>query len=166
MNKATRDKKQVKSEKNEVEGLRNQLARALADYDNLRKRTEAEKQLWLKFAKQELLIRILPVLDTLEVAQSHLKDKGLELAIVQFQNIFKEEGIEQIAEKGRFDEKIHEAVDLVDGGEKDTVAQVLQKGYKFKDPAVGGAGGEVIRPAKVRVFKGSDEDKKKEGVSE
>jgi len=127
------------------DALQNQLARALADYDNLRKRTETEKGLWLIFAKQELLLKLLPVLDTLEVAQKHLKDKGLAMALSQFQNIFKEEGIVEI-EGGKFDAKIHEAVETLAGGEKDRVAEVILKGYKFKD-------GPVIRHAKVKVYK-------------
>jgi len=133
--------------------LKNQLARALADYDNLRKRTEAEKSVWLIFAKQELLIKLLPVLDTLETAQKHLKDEGLAMAVSQFQNILKEEGIVEI-EGGKFDAKVHEAVETLAGGEKGKVAETLSKGYKFKDPHKGGAGGLVIRHARVKVWKG------------
>jgi len=133
----------VKAKK--TDALKDQLARALADYDNLRKRTETEKSLWLIFAKQELLLKLLPVLDTLEIAQKHLKDEGLQMAIGQFQNIFQEEGIVEI-ESGKFDAKIHEAVETLTGGEKEKVAEVISKGYKFKD-------GPVIRPAKVKVYK-------------
>jgi len=125
--------------------LKNQLARALADYDNLRKRTEAEKSVWLEFAKQELLIKLLPVLDTLEKAQKHLKDEGLVMAISQFQNILKEGGIIKI-EGGKFDAKIHEAVDVVKGKEEGKITEVLLTGWKFED-------GPVIRPAKVKVIK-------------
>ncbi|MBI2103874.1 nucleotide exchange factor GrpE [Candidatus Woesebacteria bacterium] len=143
-------KNQKSKTKNEREGeFKNQLARALADYDNLRKRTEAERQVWMKFAKQSLLVKLLPVLDTLEVAQDHLKDKGLEMSIVQFKNILKEEGIEEIKDVAHFDEKIHEAIDMVEGGKKGDIASVTQKGYKFND-------GEVIRHAKVRVYEGKE----------
>ncbi len=137
----------------EVENFKNQLARALADYDNLRKRTEAEKQVWMKFAKQSLLVRFLPVLDTLEVAHSHLKDKGLEMSMTQFKNILKEEGIDEVTDVARFDENYHEAIGVVEGGKKGDVAEVVQKGYKFIGTG-GDASGEVIRPAKVRVYKG------------
>ena len=123
--------------------LKSQLSRALADYDNLRKRTEAEKSIWLKFAKQELLIKLLQVIDTLEVAQIHLKDKGLEMAIGQFRDVLKEEGIEEI-QAGKFDENLHEAVETVPGGEPGKVAEIIAKGYKFSD-------GTVVRHAKVKV---------------
>lgn len=142
---AVADKQKI----SEVEVLKGQIARTLADYDNLRKRTESEKKVWLKFAKQELLVRLLPVLDTIELAQAHLKDKGLEIAIGQFKNIIKEEGIDTVSGEGAFDETVHEAIDLVPGGEKGKIAEVLQAGYKFSD-------GDVIRPAKVRVHKGEN----------
>ena len=138
--------KKQKVKNKELDVVKNQLARALADYDNLRKRTETEKSVWLKFAKQDLLIRLLPVLDTLEAAQKHLKDQGLELTISQFQEILKEEGIEEIREQ-QFDANLHEVVDTLAGGEKDRVAEMLLKGYKFND-------GTVLRHAKVRVYKG------------
>lgn len=136
----------------EAANLKVQLARALADYDNLRKRTESEKSVWMKFAKQDLLVKLLPVLDTLEVAQKHLNDQGLLMAITQFKNVFKEEGIEEITDNENFNEELHEAIDVVEGGVKGTIAEVLQKGYKFVD-------GSIIRPVKVRVYKGVESEK-------
>ncbi len=138
------DKSKFKNK--EVEQLKNQLARALADYDNLRKRTEAEKSIWTKFAKQEILVKLLPAVDALESAQNHLKDKGLELALGEIKNVFSDEGIVEIDAKEEFDPNLHEAIEIVPGGKKNTIAQVLIKGYKFND-------GEVIRHAKVKVYK-------------
>lgn len=135
-----------KTKSNEAMELKTQLARVLADYDNLRKRTEAEKSIWLKFAKQELLIKLLPILDTLEIAQDHLKDKGLELSINQFRNVLKEEGVVEIGE-GKFDENQHEAIDIEkteNENEDGLISKTLSRGYKFSD-------GTVIRHAKVRV---------------
>jgi len=140
----------TKVKPNEAIELKSQLARALADYDNLRKRTEAEKGIWLKFAKQELLIKLLPILDTLEVAQKHLGDKGLEIAVNQFRDALKEEGVIEI-EAGKFDESLHEAIDTSTGGTEGDVAEVVAKGYKFND-------GTVIRHAKVKVYKGENKD--------
>jgi molecular chaperone GrpE len=131
----------------DLETVKGQLARALADYDNLKKRTEAEKAVWLKFAKEQLLVKLLPAIDSLMLAQSHLKDKGLEISIGEFKNIVKEEGIEEITETKVFDENLHEAVELVPGGTKGEISEVIQTGYKFLD-------GTVVRPAKVIVFSG------------
>lgn len=127
--------------------LQGQLARALADYDNLKKRTEAEKSVWMKFAKQDLLVKLLPVVDTIELAQKHLADPGLAMSLAQFQSILQEEGIELITTEV-FDPAFHEAVEIVDGGAKEEIAEVVLKGYKFND-------GTVIRHAKVKVYKGS-----------
>ncbi len=126
--------------------LKNQLARALADYDNLVKRTEAEKAVWMSFARRDLLVKLLPVVDSLETAQKHLKDPGLDLVLVEVKKVFESEGIVEIETKGEFDANLHEAIDTTGGGKKNMIAEVLQKGYKFNT-------GEVIRHAKVRVYK-------------
>src|SRR5260221_3484565 len=79
--------------------LQNQSARALADYDNLRKRTDEEKITWMKFATQKLIQNLLPVLDTFESAQEHVKDSGLAIAINQFKDVLKSEGLLEIRPK-------------------------------------------------------------------
>ena len=127
--------------------LKNQLARALADYDNLRKRSEAEKQVWTKFAATEVLVRLLPVLDTLESALVQLKDQGLYLAISDFKKVLADEGLVEIRPKvgEEFNHELQEAVELIVGGKKNTIAAVLLPGWKYTD-------GQVLRHAKVKVF--------------
>ena len=140
----------------EVEVIKSQLARALADYDNLRKRTETEKEVWIKFAAQNLLTRLLPTLDILESAQAHLKDQGLAIAISEFKRVLGEEGLEEIKPgKGEvFDPKAHEAIESIEGKQKGTVAELVLSGWKFKD-------GPIIRVAKVKVY-GEKVEKKEE----
>jgi molecular chaperone GrpE len=135
--------------KGEVEETKNQLARALADYDNLRKRTELEHEIWIKFASERILVSLLPVLDNLEAALKHLEDQGLAIAIGEFKKIFAEEGLEEITPKvgEKFDHLVHEVIEAKEGGEKDTIAEVILNGWKFRD-------GKVIRFAKVKVYKG------------
>lgn len=128
--------------------LKDQLARALADYDNLVKRTQGEKAVWMSFARKDLLVKLLPVIDSLEKAQKHLKDPGLDLVLAEVKKVFESEGIVEIDAKGEFDADLHEAIDIEVGGKKNMIAEVLQKGYKFTS-------GEVIRHAKVGVSKGS-----------
>ena len=65
--------KNLKVKTEETDVLKNQLARALADYDNLRKRIEREKEDLEKLAGLKLILRILPILDNLRAAQNHLK---------------------------------------------------------------------------------------------
>jgi len=150
--------KQSKSkDSQEIEALKNQLARALADYDNLRKRVEAEKEAFVNFANLKLITRLLPVYDLLMRVQRHLKDQGLASAISELEGVFRQEGVEKI--KVRVDDKFnpeeHEAVEVVDNGKKKgKIAEVLIEGWRsIKGP--------VIRHAKVKVY--SDKVEKKEG---
>lgn len=146
---------QKHKKKTGVEDLKNQLARALADYDNLRKRVEKQQEDLEKFVSAKFALRILPIFDMLEEAQKHLKDSGTALIIEEFRKILKEEGIEEIeADPGeKFDEGLHEAVEVVSppasGKKKDgVISEVILPGWKFKE-------GPVIRPAKVKASKKS-----------
>ena len=127
-----------------------QLVRALADYDNLRKRGEVEKEIWLKFSSERILTKLLPILDMLESAQDYLKDSGLAIGLTEFRKIIEEEGLEEIKpQKGEvFDEGCQEAVEVVKGDKKDDnkVSEVVLSGWKY-------TGGQVIRHAKVKVSK-------------
>jgi molecular chaperone GrpE len=145
----------TKPNQTEIIQLKNQLARALADYDNLRKRIDRERQDFEKYANIKLALRLLPVLDVLKQAQGHLKDPGIAITVSEFENALKEEGIEEIkAKKGEgFNPQFEEAVDMVPGGKKGTVADEVLSGWKFAD-------GRVIRAAKVRVY--GEKSKKEE----
>ncbi|GAG39247.1 unnamed protein product, partial [marine sediment metagenome] len=65
----------------QIKDLTDKWKRALADYANLEKRTAGEKQDFIKFSNAVLLDKLLSVLDDLERAEHHLKDKGLTLAV-------------------------------------------------------------------------------------
>jgi len=131
--------------------LKNQLVRALADYDNLKKRVEAEKEVWIRFSGERILTKMITLLDILESAQEHLGDQGLAIALSEFRKILDEEGLEEIRPKGgdNFDENLHEAVEVVEAknprqSQKGKIAETALSGWKFKD-------GPVIRVAKVKV---------------
>lgn len=129
--------------------LKNQLARALADYDNLRKRIEREKEDLEKLASLKLILRILPILDNLRSAQNHLKDAGLAITIGELENLLKEETVEEIkpAKGDDFDHNMHEVTEVVENcQEANKIEEVVLSGWKFAD-------GIVIRPAKVKVGK-------------
>lgn len=131
--------------KTEADELKNQLARALADYDNLNKRIEREKQDLETLCSFKIILKLLPILDNLRSALVHLKDSGLAIALKDFEEVLKSEGIEEIkAEKGTvFNHNLHEAVEKVPGEEGKIVEQVLS-GWKY-------TGGPVIRHAKIKV---------------
>lgn len=135
----------------EIESLKNQLARALADYQNQNKRFAEERSQIFVYAAQNVLEHLIPVLDILEKAQSHLKDQGLGMAISEFKRVLQEEGLEEIRPErdNPFDHETMEAVESVEeeGGKTGFVAECTLSGWKFKD-------GKVIRYAKVKVFTG------------
>jgi molecular chaperone GrpE len=142
----------------EVVLLKNQLARVLADYDNLRKRTEEEKALWVKFSTQRVLTTLLSILDNFEFSQKHLNDPGLAIAIGEFKKLLGEEGLEEIVPKEGedFDHNLHEAVESVEvkePGKEGKVAELLLPGWKFKESEeILPVGRSVIRHAKVKVY--------------
>jgi len=144
----------VKGKSLETEQLRGQLARALADYDNLRKRTDEEKTLWIKFSSQSIITKLLTILDMLEKAQEHLKDQGLAIATLEFKKILNEEGVTEIQPKvgESFDHELHEAIETVEDGEKGTIAETVVPGWRYNDLPVGRQGGQVLRYAKVKVY--------------
>ncbi|MDP3994202.1 MAG: nucleotide exchange factor GrpE [bacterium] len=126
-----------------------QLARALADYDNLRKRSETEREIWIKFSSERILTKLLPILDMLESAQNHLKDSGLAIGLAELRKILQEEGLEEIKPnpKDTFDHEVCEVVESIEGTKdnKGQIAETILSGWRFTD-------GPVIRFAKVKVF--------------
>src|SRR3989344_5834207 len=124
--------------------LEERLKRTMADYQNLERRIEEERKLLSKLSAMLLVEKLLPVLDNLENAQSHLKDEGLEMVVKQFKEILAQEGVEEIEAIGQqFDPNEHEAVEVAEGPDEGRIARVIAKGYKIED--------KVIRPAKVVV---------------
>ncbi|MCL5091020.1 MAG: nucleotide exchange factor GrpE, partial [Patescibacteria group bacterium] len=119
----------------------------LADYQNLEKRFQREKEEFTQFANTNLLLKLIIVLDHFERAQAHLKDPGLDLALKELKKILQEEGLVEIEALGKeFNPLEMEAVAIIEGSGKDNeVAEVLAKGYSLK--------GKTVRPAKVKVIK-------------
>ena len=74
------------------ESLKEQLARALADYANLQKRSETERMSMYKLASISFMTKILPILDNLKQAQNHVNDSGIAIIIGQLEALAKEEG--------------------------------------------------------------------------
>jgi molecular chaperone GrpE len=123
--------------------LDNQLKRSLADYQNLQRRTKEEKGTWIRSANRDLILKFLPILDTLFLAQKHLQDKGLELGIDQFIKLLDQEGVKRIetVEKD-FDPMTMEAVSTM-VGQKGKVLEESRAGYMLYDT--------IIRSAQVIV---------------
>lgn len=144
----------VKEENKKIEELENQVKRSLADYQNLEKRTAEERVGWIKQANKDLILRLLPVLDTLMLAAKHTNDQSITVSIKQFQDVLRGEGIERIEAIGKlFDPLIMEAIGTKEGKEWEVLEEV-KPGYKL---------GEIIlRPAYVIVGKKGDSESSSE----
>ena len=126
--------------------LADKWKRALADYANLEKRVQQERQDFIKFSSAGLIDKLLGVLDDLERAEKHLKNKGLTMAVNQFKSVLKTEGVEEIIALGnRFDPNSMDCVEMVKG-KKNIVSEVVLKGYLLNN--------KILRPVKVKVGKG------------
>jgi molecular chaperone GrpE len=138
------DKKdQVKKLQLELEESNAQKLRALADYQNLVKRTQVEKAEWIKFANTNLLIKLITIADNLEKAANHLDDPGLNMIKDEMQKLLAEFEVAKIEAEGQeFDPACMDCVDKAEG-EEEIVLKVSQSGYKMAD--------KVLRPAKVIV---------------
>lgn len=146
-------KKEIKVKKTDkvhtdLESVKAMLARALADYDNLSKRVEREREAMGKIASIGILARLLPVLDNLESAQEHLQDSGLAICIGEFKKVLREEGLNEIrpAVGDEFNENTMEAIEVTTGARDNIISELVLTGWEF-------SGGQIIRPAKVKVSK-------------
>ena len=138
----------------DMEELKKDNLRVLADSENFKKRLLREKEEYFKFATSAILEEIIPVMDNLDLALAHgrqaeaCKDlvMGVEMTMNIFLDTMKKHGLEQIAAVDvPFDPARHEALGQVerDDVDENTVCQMLQKGYLLKD--------RLLRPAKVMV---------------
>lgn len=146
---ANPDQKELDELKKRNEELETQVKRLLADYQNLEKRTQAERGEIIQLANKELLLRILPALDTLMLAAKHITDEGLRLSIAQFHDALRQEGVEKIETAGKqFDPHTMECFETVEGEEGKVIEEAFA-GYKLFD--------KIIRPAQVKVGKRKEE---------
>jgi molecular chaperone GrpE len=114
--------------------------RALADYQNLVRRTQEERSRLVKLAGREFASSLLQPLDHLSLAAAQLQDKGLDMVVQQFWKTLQEQGLEEMELMNQpFDPELMEVVDKQ--GEGDTVQKVIKKGYRLN--------GDVIQVAQV-----------------
>lgn len=138
-----------------VEELTNDLKRMTADFANFRKRNEAERTEFAKFAKGDLIAKLLDVLDGYDRALSTVPDEmkgqpwveGMWLVERKLRRVLESEGLEPIDSLGTpFDPYLHQAVAYIESDEPEgTVIEEHQKAYRLHD--------RVIRPALVTVAK-------------
>lgn len=159
------EKKQHKpTDKDVIKDLTDTLQRLQAEFENYKKRIEAEKKEFVKYSKAELILRLLPVLDSFELALKNSQDlekfkKGVELIYAQLYSVLEQEGVRPIKALGeRCDPYKHEVL-LKDDSDKeeDVVLEELQKGYMLHD--------KVLRHSKVKVSKKAEKSDRKEDTA-
>lgn len=141
----TKINEQVQVLEAKVLDLSDKLARTLADYSNLEKRIDTQRQMFANLATVNMLNKLVPFLDDLSLTQSHLKDPGLQITLDKLKNVVKSEGIEEINPTGLPYDALSMTCISTAVGEENIVLVVHKVGYKLDD--------QIIRPAEVVVGK-------------
>jgi molecular chaperone GrpE len=144
-------KKQLTEAQAQADEYKDGWQRSVADFQNYRKRVEAERTEMYQSATGNIIKRYLPVLDDMERALQARPEglawaDGIELIYRKLQSILESEGIKRIEAEGQmFDPNFHEAIgeEHADGAKSGQVIAVVRNGYMLGD--------KVIRPAMVRV---------------
>jgi molecular chaperone GrpE len=135
--------------------MQDKYIRLSAEFDNYRKRTLREKMDLLRYSGEDLLLKIIPLMDDFDRALLHLDTasdstslkNGIDLIYIKFSDFLKQNGVKEIDSLNtNFNVDLHEAVAKVqveDNDKKGKVVEVLQKGYYIQD--------KVLRFAKVVV---------------
>jgi molecular chaperone GrpE len=141
----------------EAAKYKDQYVRLYAEFENARKRMEREKQDFIRYANEELIIEFLTILDnferSVESAKANHQDytafvKGIEMVMAHIHDMLKKNGVKPIEAKGKiFDPHSHEVLmqEESDEFEDGVVIEEFQKGYNLGD--------RVVRTAKVKVAK-------------
>jgi len=141
----------------ETSDYKDKYVRLLAEFDNVRKRTERERHEFVKYANEGLMGQFLAILDNLErsveAAKTKHEDydaflKGIELVMAHVYALLKKNNVKPIEAVGKkFDPNFHEPLmqEETDKFKEETVMEEFQKGYILD--------GRVIRTSKVKVAK-------------
>jgi molecular chaperone GrpE len=155
----------INSLEEEKKELKDKYLRALANYENLRKRAIQEREKIYTFTVEEVFRKILPILDdfqrafkSLEESKEHKDDfksfsEGMRLVYSNLHNLLKNYNIEPFESTGeKFDPAKHEAIQVTEkeDEENDTILEETEIGYKIND--------KILRPAKVIVVKNNEQN--------
>lgn len=130
-----------------IEELSDKYKRTMAEFDNFRKRTEKEKAAMYEIGAKDIIEKLLPVVDNFErgLATIPEEDKktpvaeGMEKIYRQFVKMLEDAGVKEIEAEGQeFNPDFHNAVMHVEDDSlgENVVAEVLQKGYTYRDSVV------------------------------
>ncbi len=138
------DNNELEQLKSKSEDFKNKYYRALADYQNLERRTREERIEMIKIAQARVIEDFLPFLDTLHQAEVFVKDPGLKMVKDSFLQRLTEMGVKEVELLNKeFDPHTAEAIDTVEGENENIVMEVLRKAYEFH--------GKILRIGQVKV---------------
>ncbi len=161
--------KELDNVKKQLEDEKDRCLRLNAEFENSRKRILKEREEFIKYANEKLILELIDVLESLErgienTKKAEDKDKlieGMELVYKQFKNVLEKNGLTPIKALGeKFDHYKHEAMmqTCTDECDEGVVLEEFARGYMLN--------GKVIRYSKVRVSKNKEsEDKNQNEVS-
>lgn len=144
-------RRQLEVERQRAESAVANWQRAVADFQNYKRRTEQEREETARFANQALVLNILPSVDDLERALQHVDPElessvwvdGVRQILRKLKGALSAAGVTEIESEGEmFDPNLHEAIAQGEGEEGKVISQA-QRGYRL--------GNRVIRPAMVVV---------------
>jgi len=143
----------LKAAQQKLEELKDRHLRKLAEFENVKKRAEREKNEYFRHALANFLLDLFPVSDGFDRALSHASEEsresdlgqGVAMIRKQLDELWKKYGVTEVDTSGFFDPNVHEAVatEATDDVPKDAILDVLRKGYFLKD--------KLLRPALVKV---------------
>ncbi len=150
----TEAEERIKKLEEEKKDANDAFLRKAAEFENYKRRTDAEQMNLLKYAAEPFILKILPVFDDLERSLNHISEeknreaieKGLRLVHDKFRKVLEEQGVEKIKSKGEpFDFNYHEALmqQVAEDVPAHTVLEEIEPGYVYKD--------KVLKHAKVIV---------------
>jgi molecular chaperone GrpE len=145
---------EVEALKEDLERAQQTYLRAMADFDNYRKRVERDRAVAIKAGKTDLVLQLLDVVDNFERALKHMEgassaiNRGIKAIYRQLLRMLEAQGITSFNSLHlKFDPALHEAVGSVESKRypADTVVEEISRGYRW--------GSELLRPAKVVIAK-------------
>lgn len=130
--------------------------RTKADFINFKKRSEENKKDFARYASEDIIMQLLPLVDNFEQAFKNKEiwesvdsnwRKGVEMIYNQLINILKDNNVTEVESLGnKFDPQLHECIETIEVEDKkddDKILEVIQKGYKI--------GNKIIRHPNVKV---------------
>lgn len=158
---ADNSEKELETIKKQLEQEKDRCLRLNAEFENQRKRLQKEKEEFVKYANEKLIIELIDIMESLERGLENSKGssnkekliQGMELIYKQFKNVLEKNGLVPIKALGeKFDPYKHEAMMQTpsDDIEEGTVLEEFSRGYMLNN--------KVIRYSKVRVSKNKEAD--------